>query len=665
MMGKARYVAAAACAALLAAGAGACGTSVSVVTEGAAQGPTIAIGVAADQPGLGYLHGGEYSGFDIDVAKYVAKTLGYAEKQIVFKQLSPAMRASALTDGTVDMVVDSFSMDGTHDGEADVAGPYLTVREALLIRSDSASEITGTDSLSDKTVCAVAGSAADDNIRNRTKNTRTTVAERDTYPQCMTALMIGEADAVAADDAIAAGLGMVHQHFMLIQPFTVTENIILGMEPTKGLTVDKETAKKKVLELSERYGMKVDPDAKVEDISVGMQQRVEILKVLYRGADILILDEPTASLTPQEITELMEIISNLTADGKSVILITHKLKEITSCADYCTIIRQGKYIDTVKVSDVNENDLAAMMVGRKVEFKVEKKDIKPGEVVLEVKDIHGDKQFFLNGKRIVLRTAISWSFWPDNGITPSDELARRQVESAKKLGLNMLNFHRTIGHSNVLDYADELGLLYFEEPGGNQYPISHFNDNNKQSKFYFAYRNEKLVRMIKRDRNHPSLVIYNLHNERGAWPQVQDYAQMRMAHSLDPTRILTYNSSNGENPENEANARFKLHLMPNDTTFYDYGWYDRHHAGGPGCYHDNLYWGKDNYHRFSDHKDEIIYWGEDGAIGTPPRLQLIRDEILQSGTTSGWEAMDYMKWYDAYDSFLKHNGFAKAISYSG
>ena len=103
-----------------------------------------------------------------------------------------------------------------------------------------------------------------------------------------------------------------------------------------------------------------------------------------------------------------------------------------------------------------------------------------------MKDIHGDKQFFLNGKRIVLRTAISWSFWPDNGITPSDELARRQVESAKKLGLNMLNFHRTIGHSNVLDYADELGLLYFEEPGGNQYPISHFNDNNKQSKFYFA-----------------------------------------------------------------------------------------------------------------------------------------------------------------------------------
>lgn len=277
----------------------------------------------------------------------------------------------------------------------------------------------------------------------------------------------------------------------------------------------------------------------------------------------------------------------------------------------------------------------------------------------EVKDIHGDKQFFLNGKRIVLRTAISWSFWPDNGITPSDELARRQVETAKRLGLNMLNFHRTIGHSNILDYADELGLLYFEEPGGNQYPANCFND--KQSNFYFAYRNEKLARMIKRDRNHPSLIIYNLHNERGAWPQAQDYAQMRMAHALDPTRILTYNSSNGENPEQEPNARFKLHLMPNDTIFYDYGWYDRHHAGGPGCYHDNLYLGKDNYHRFSNHKDEIIYWGEDGAIGTPPRLQLIREEIVKSGRTTGWEADDYMKWYDAYDSFLKQNGFDKAF----
>ena len=204
MAGKARCVVAVTSAALLAIGMGGCGTSVSVVTEGVAQGPTIAVGVAADQPGLGWLHGGKYSGFDIDVAKYVAKVLGYAEKQIVFKQVTPATRSSSLADGTVDMVVDSFSVDGAHDDEASIAGPYLTVREALLVRSDGKPKITGTDDLSGKTVCAVTGSAAAQDIRNRKKHA--IVKERDTYPQCVTALMIGEADAVAADDAIATGL---------------------------------------------------------------------------------------------------------------------------------------------------------------------------------------------------------------------------------------------------------------------------------------------------------------------------------------------------------------------------------------------------------------------------------------------------------------------------
>lgn len=189
--------------------------------------------------------------------------------------------------------------------------------------------------------------------------------------------------------AIQCGIGMVHQHFMLVQPFTVTENIVLGMEPMKGITLDMAKARQQVMELSERYGMAVDPDARIEDISVGMQQRVEILKVLFRGAQTLILDEPTASLTPQEITELIHIMEKLTADGKSIILITHKLKEIKACADYCTIIRLGKYIDTVKVPDVTEQDLASMMVGRNVTFKVEKEEKESGDVVLEIKDLHG------------------------------------------------------------------------------------------------------------------------------------------------------------------------------------------------------------------------------------------------------------------------------------
>ena len=191
-------------------------------------------------------------------------------------------------------------------------------------------------------------------------------------------------------DAIDAGIGMVHQHFMLVQPFTVTENIVLGTEPRKhGIVLDMATARKNVVDISERYGLAIDPDARIEDISVGMQQRVEILKALYRGADILILDEPTSSLTPQEIVELIQIMHNLTADGKSIILITHKLKEIKESADFCTIIRLGKYIGTVDVDTVDENDLASMMVGRKVTFTVDKPEQAPGKVVLDVKDLHG------------------------------------------------------------------------------------------------------------------------------------------------------------------------------------------------------------------------------------------------------------------------------------
>lgn len=283
----------------------------------------------------------------------------------------------------------------------------------------------------------------------------------------------------------------------------------------------------------------------------------------------------------------------------------------------------------------------------------------------EVKDNNGDKQFYLNGKRIVLITAISWGFWPVNGIAPSDELARRQIEDAKELGMNMLNFHRTIGQQNVLDYADSLGLLYFEEPGGNQYPADRFNATDTlgkmQADFYFATRNEKLARMIKRDRNHPSLIIYNLHNERGAPPQRQDSAQMVAAHKLDETRIITYNSSNGA-IKMGPDPRFKLHLLPYDFTFRDYGWFDQHHAGGPGTYHDNLYKSTKDYAKYFDHKDEIIYYGEEGAIGTPPRLQLIRDEILKAGKDIGWESADYLRWYNAYDSFLRsHPGFLKAF----
>ena len=183
------------------------------------------------------------------------------------------------------------------------------------------------------------------------------------------------------------GIGMVHQHFMLVDAFTVTENIVLGSEPTNAGILDRKKATAEIKRVSEQYGLSVDPGAYIRDISVGAQQRVEILKTLYRGADVLIFDEPTAVLTPQEIDELIEIMQGLVQEGKSIILITHKLDEIKKVADRCTVIRRGQSIDTVNVKDVSSQQLADMMVGRSVSFKTEKKPAEPKEVVLSIKDL--------------------------------------------------------------------------------------------------------------------------------------------------------------------------------------------------------------------------------------------------------------------------------------
>ena len=187
--------------------------------------------------------------------------------------------------------------------------------------------------------------------------------------------------------AASLGIGMVHQHFMLVEAFTVAENIILGSELTKNGVLDIARATREINELSERYGLAVDPSAKVADISVGAQQRVEILKTLYRGADILIFDEPTAVLTPSEIDELMAIMKNLVKEGKSIILITHKLDEIRAVSDRVTVIRRGKSIETVEIAGATNADLAEMMVGRSVSFKTEKQEAQPKEVILSIKDL--------------------------------------------------------------------------------------------------------------------------------------------------------------------------------------------------------------------------------------------------------------------------------------
>ena len=189
------------------------------------------------------------------------------------------------------------------------------------------------------------------------------------------------------NDATALGIGMVHQHFQLIDVFTVLDNIILGAETTKLGFLQKKEARKKVEALSKKYGLEVDLDAKVEDITVGMQQRVEILKMLYRDNEILIFDEPTAVLTPQEIDELMEIMRGFKKEGKSILFITHKLNEIMAVADRCTVLRKGKYVGVVDIAGTTKEELSRMMVGRDVQLEVEKAPAKPGEVILDVQNV--------------------------------------------------------------------------------------------------------------------------------------------------------------------------------------------------------------------------------------------------------------------------------------
>jgi general nucleoside transport system ATP-binding protein len=192
----------------------------------------------------------------------------------------------------------------------------------------------------------------------------------------------------SARDAIQAGIGMVHQHFMLIPVMTVAENIVLGVEPHNGPLLDETGAEQRVRELSEQFGLAVDPAALISDITVGQEQRVEILKALYRGADLLILDEPTAVLTPQEAGELFEIVRSLQADGKSIIFISHKLNEVLEIADRITVLRRGKTIETVPVQGATEASLARAMVGREVLLRVDKKPAEAADTLLAVRDLH-------------------------------------------------------------------------------------------------------------------------------------------------------------------------------------------------------------------------------------------------------------------------------------
>ena len=256
--------------------------------------------------------------------------------------------------------------------------------------------------------------------------------------------------------------------------------------------------------------------------------------------------------------------------------------------------------------------------------------------------IDTNAMFHLNGKRIVLRTAISWGFWPINGIFPTPELAARQVRVAKEFGLNMLNFHRAIGQPEVLDEADEQGLLYYEEPGAYKAATGEFAE---------AMMREKLSRMVRRDRSHPSLVIFSLINERAASQPLQprERADMLAAHALDPSRTLTLSSSwasRAGKPED-----IKAHLRPFDDEIHFTGWFDNHHAGGPEVWRQNLYKSPASFYNRTTNRGEIVYWGEEGAISSPPRLEKI-NAALAAAPNPGWDGALYREWYRQFDDFL-------------
>ena len=291
------------------------------------------------------------------------------------------------------------------------------------------------------------------------------------------------------NDANDLGIGMVHQHFKLVECFSVLDNIILGVEPNKMGFLQKKEAREKVLALSERYGLQVDPDALVEDITVGMQQRTEILKMLYRDNEILIFDEPTAVLTPQEIEELMGIMKSLAAEGKSILFISHKLSEIMAVSDRCTVLRKGRYVGTVNTAETSPEALSRMMVGRDVSFAVEKAPAKPGEVVLDVKGMTvpskrhknnavRDVTFQVRRGEIVCIAGIDGNGQTElvyglTGLEPLKEGAIRlcgqdithaPIRERSKLGMSHIPEDRH-KHGLVLDYTLEDNLVlqrYFE-----------------------------------------------------------------------------------------------------------------------------------------------------------------------------------------------------------
>lgn len=309
------------------------------------------------------------------------------------------------------------------------------------------------------------------------------------------------------NDATALGIGMVHQHFKLVECFSVLDNIILGAESTKMGFIMKKDARKKVMALSDQYGLNIDPDAKIEDITVGMQQRTEILKMLFRDNEILIFDEPTAVLTPQEIDELMQIMKNLAKEGKSILFITHKLNEIMAVSDRVSVLRKGKYIGTVETKNTSVAELSEMMVGRKVQLVVDKEAAKPGRDVLKIENmsvknkVHNkmavkDVSFTVRSGEIVCIAGIDGNGQSEfvqglTGLAPiangkitllDEDITHKSIRYKNSHGVSHIPEDRH-KHGLVLDYTLEQNMVLqrYYEPEFSKAGFIKFNKVRKYS----------------------------------------------------------------------------------------------------------------------------------------------------------------------------------------
>jgi len=379
-------------------------------------------------------------------------------------------------------------------------------------------------------------------------------------------------------------------------------------------------------------------------------------------ADIEISNDGQAPLNGTVTAEIVEAWQHGTPVAKPQTAFRKEAGSFTAAPGAITKVSVAASVPQAKLWAIRDGNLYNFVVtlkdaqGRIIDQNTQRFGFR----FLSVEGYGTDARYYLNGKRTFLLSAISWGFWPINGIFPTPELARRHVESALALGQNMLNFHRCQGNTLVLNAADELGILYYEEPGG--YSSSRTKEDNAVVKrvtdlnLAAQLNSQRLLRMVKRDRSHPSLVVYNMVNEPGWSPDEQAKKDMAAAHLLDPTRIITYGSG-FMNPRDDQPT--KLHMLPYDQTQRTVGFCDVHNAGNsPGVYTDSFYNSPESFRRNERDEKEIFVWGEEGAIASPPQLELIQTELDKAGR-NGWDGADYREWNKSYVDYIHEKGLEK------